>query len=456
MKKNLLLLLIMSLAFAAGAQKYFNPNSPYHRTGDTIDRTCPIYHIQWWPDTVVRDSHCVEPCRCVEYVGDNVLQYNYTRDSLRVVGLAAWITYVPHSDELVDEQEYLQLWEASGNSFDLKASVPITGLSNLQPHRTMYVPTNKAYQTSSTLDCVYDNIALDMYPFVEYYFDSAITVYDSFYVGTTWNSSIFQPYAGDEFYWFSMEAGLIPASLAVQLDWHCPLPNNPHWKIYSPIFDDQFPYVSRCSWSWVHTQYFMMVFPIIEEAKMDTTPPTCPIVMGQHVEQQMLDFAVFSWSGHEYFGSYEVAFGPSGTDPDSCQRFTTNDTSILLYMEEGVNYVVYVRGVCVFDTVGLWSSPRYMHIGMDITQDTVDLIRDVEQMSLVLSPNPTTGLVRASSTALIRHMAVYDMAGKRVFESDYPNPKEDCVADLSMLSPGTYVVVVRTDRGVATERLSVQ
>ena len=85
-----------------------------------------------------------------------------------------------------------------------------------------------------------------------------------------------------------------------------------------------------------------MIYPI-------AVPDTCHWVDGLRVVDWDCGKGVeLAWEADDQHIGWEVAYGPSGTSPDSCIIIQCDSTSVVLdsCLELGVHYVAYVRGVC--------------------------------------------------------------------------------------------------------------
>lgn len=79
-----------------------------------------------------------------------------------------------------------------------------------------------------------------------------------------------------------------------------------------------------------------------------------------------------------------------------------------------------------------------------------------QEMSIALSPNPTTGRVNISADERIKGVSVYDMAGKAIGRPRTNHSQStEMELDLSGLPNGTYVVKIETEKGTATRKVII-
>ena len=79
-----------------------------------------------------------------------------------------------------------------------------------------------------------------------------------------------------------------------------------------------------------------------------------------------------------------------------------------------------------------------------------------KSVSLRLVPNPARTEVKVEAGCAVREVVVTDMVGRTVLHRDCHDGELGITLDVSRLPQGCYAVRVGTDRGVLTEKLSVQ
>ena len=397
---------------------------------------------------------------------DDILQYNYTDNpaGMKVVGLSA--TIILNKTQLSPDAppEYLLLYEATPDSFILKAQVQWDETDTAgRPCPLLMLNQISCHNTSGRDGIIYVQLYLNN-PFYavkqfDYYFDKPIIVYDSFYVGGTCHS--------DE-YPFNNEPGPVSKSsyLTFRTTWEsydstCVLPAL--WKLYHY---HQFGDLPFNQWYWRPSNQFLLVLPIIEV--VDTSfanAPECPRVSGLFVRGSYTDTVTVQWDYDSLHPEYQLWYGPeadfetrNAIVPLRTNRWVFTDAS---YAD--VPMVVYVRTVChEYDTLRYseWSTPlRFTlhhqeqdtsgHGDIGVPEAGDDLSRFVQLM-----PNPASGSVLVNSSYVIRRVEAYDVRGEKVMDQSAEGRK--ATFDVSSWPKGAYVVLVRTPAGTAAKRLVVQ
>lgn len=81
-------------------------------------------------------------------------------------------------------------------------------------------------------------------------------------------------------------------------------------------------------------------------------------------------------------------------------------------------------------------------------------IDELEQVSVSAYPNPANSMATISAGSVIRNIEVVNSLGQKVYGLQNVN-SENYELNVSGLAQGLYFITVTTDRGIATERLSV-
>ena len=179
---------------------------------------------------------------------------------------------------------------------------------------------------------------------------------------------------------------------------------------------------------------------------------TCYEVTGLHYEPvgSAGTMAHVQWSldvGHDL---YEISYGPSGIQPGEGTVIQTTQSRIVLSpLDRNVQYDVYVRARCDFDTSqwSPWSDALQVHLatyGVD----------EVEPMPWSLTPNPAHGSATVRCEEGIRSVELLTLKGERILYQDIAG-KQTCTLDLAGLSKGIYIVQITTPQGTAARKLAV-
>ncbi len=266
-------------------------------------------------------------------------------------------------------------------------------------------------------------------PVTEIYFDSAVTVEDSFYVGFApihpnkdlffvyyqllWGNSSFCPFAGMAEY---------------DIETY-------RWR-YGPLNDNffMFPIIDSVGWSMYCDT---LVCPVVEELNVSAG----------------YGMAVCSWlgdtlSGH---GKWQLSYGPVGTEPEDGQVITTTALSrVLNGLEDTVEYVVYVRGYCtVCRKWGEWSEGKVFRL---LDSEGVPSAETECRVSVV--PNPSHGRVEVTSSCGLQRVTIYDAQGVQVQTQQVSG--NAAVVDLGGRPAGLYFVVVYTPAGTVCRKLVIE
>ena len=266
-------------------------------------------------------------------------------------------------------------------------------------------------------------------PVTEIYFDSAVTVEDSFYVG-------FAPIHPNKDLFF----------VYYQLLWgnssFCPFVGMAEYDIetyrwrYGPLNDNffMFPIIDSVGWSMYCDT---LVCPEVEELNVSAG----------------YGMAVCSWLGDTLSGhiQWQLSYGPAGTEPENGQVITTTALSrVLNGLDDTVEYVVYVRGYCgVCRKWGEWSEGKVFRL-----RGPEGVLTAESERSVRMVPNPSHGRVEVSSDCSMQRVTVYDAQGVQVLMQKISD--KTAVIDLSGRSAGLYFVTVYTTTGVVCRKLLLE
>ena len=151
----------------------------YHIEGDTIRGRCPIYHYEWfWDDGPAGTENNDSSIRSYD---QSLCYMRHTTDTvLRIVGIAFCFD-IGNINECGTDQ-YLRLFDATPSGPVELASIRWTDDYN-KGHAKRYMQLPWIY--TNNYQCGNFQRLNQIRPVLEYYFDSAITVTDSFYVGSS-------------------------------------------------------------------------------------------------------------------------------------------------------------------------------------------------------------------------------------------------------------------------------
>lgn len=458
--KKIFIILALAFSFATHAQ------SPKWGYGDTIlaqDNPDTSYFYQWWcQDWGPGRTHPELKLNFgLNGYGDALLQYNYTPDTVAIVGIALSVVS-EDSGRYVDYfrfQEYARLYDATPDSFPLKAEAFID-LS--APHRYMFF---EYYDSIDGFTCQVAHPTSRSVPIYECYFNKPVVVADSFYVGMTCNSqnALFGENVGipDWMVYFnilwSFDLGDLP----------CPhIPSQLH-RMYN------FPTIFGPTFYWDYTEdsWFLLVFPLLEPSR----EMKCPSITGfRLVNINDSHQPLLAWNSSTRHNTWEVSYGPQGIAPHEGTILTTDSpTALLDSIEPNRRYVAYVRAFCEFngeenytdwsDTVGIyyWLEPDTSQTDTTQTDTNThtrpEIISGPQQSDntfVGVLPNPATHFAQIMSSYALQGYDLVDMNGRTVKSGSLDG--HFTKIDISDCAKGLYILLVRTDNGTAAKRLVVE
>lgn len=455
MKRLICCIVFSILAFNANAQY---GDLYYHRVGDTIKQNPNNGYFEWWDwDAFYEGNHvlyvnpiAVHPVTLVKY---------YTPVPLKVVGLAASVYGVRSANPVwgadsiqTSRQEYLLLYEADSTGAHKIGELPYNLADR---HRYLNLKYHTFHSGTPDTCCHYSPYSYT-YPLYEYYFDSTITVYDSFYVGAS-------SYSANNF--FDMDS-IVPYYLLASTSVFAPemdcKGNEYAWDSF-PCRDEgmqllyaEFRTLDTTDTTWTYiTDYLHYVFyPIVE---MDTTQPpfdTCAEVSGV---QAMLngDCLTVSWDSWPHYNHLQLRYGPHMVPQSEWDTVAvTGSTYTLCGVDTTQDYYgISLRAYCALahDTTD-WSPVLWAP--MVQSTNAIDNAETELAASVRVSPNPSPGTVTVESRHLLQRIEVVNARGMLVYSE--PASGHRTTLDLAMLPAGSYIACIKTTAGTTCKRLVLQ
>ncbi len=438
MKKVLFILSFIAVAGSAIAQSGY-----YHQVGDTVRGKCPIYQYEqgWWPVlNAIGHTDSV-----IGTLGTFGYMKHTTNTPLKVIGVASTVARLDRTnmhedlDTSIDGTLYYVLCDATAGGLVELARVCWTDDYATHPKRYMELPRRGG---AASCDQMIDLTAV--VPLREYYFDSAITVTDSFYLGcattdptlTDFNSfSYIASHTWDYCtYAVSPDGTPNPSLKPCATDM-------PEFIYYdSSRLDNQWHYYTH--------KRFQLIFPIIEVDTFCVTPEE-PYLASRDslmVRVEWLDTTNLRW---------EVSRTAPGGDPDA-GLITPTAVPYIEYtdIDNDSTYNVYVRGYCetgIWEGWSDWSTPCLID---SIPTPPVG-ITAIENANFTLSPNPARGIVTLTCTESIQGcVEIINMQGKCFVKKALAGQQTEF--DVSALPTGTYLVRINTEKGTSTKKLSIE
>ena len=394
MKRIILLALLTLAAIAAHAQGEY-----YHQVGDTVRGKCPIYHYQnnWW--SILDESTHADSIITTAFRASGYMKHT-TNTPLRVIGVASTVarmytqTDSPYEDfdASIDGAMYYVLLDATDSGLVEKARVCWTDDYMTHPKRYMELPIMTGLCSS-----LEDHTAI--VSLREYYFDSVITVADSFYLGCVFPDGTasgledflyFATHGWDYCAYSSMEANGTFKDCAKDM---------PEFTYYDSSRLDN-------SWHYITSKKFQLIFPIIELDTLCVTPEEPQVAYRDNLTVRV------AWVDSSSTG-WEVSRTAPDGDPDA-GLITTTTVPYIEYTDINNDsiYHVYVRGYCengIWSGWSDWSTPCVI----DSLPTPTAGIYAVESAELTLYPNPATHQVIIESGETVSEAWLTDLTGRR-------------------------------------------
>ena len=407
----------------------------YHQVGDTVRGKCPIYHYEqnWWPTlNAIGHTDSLITTAVSEATG---YMKQTTNTPLKVIGIASTLARMnsqpptpPYEDldtNIEPAMDYI-LYDATASGLVEKARVCWTNDYMTHPKRYLELPMEMG-------SCSEMSDQTTIVSLREYYFDSAITVTDSFYVGCIIKPiSIYDgdPNAYETFvyaafhHWYFCSYGVQERNTDKDCAVHIP-----DFTYYDSLYDD-----------WVYTtrNRFQLIFPIIEVDTFCVTPdePQVADRDSLRVRVEWTDSSNLSW---------EVSRTAPGGDPNT-GSITPTTVPYIEYtdIDNDSAYHVYVRGYCeTLSSWSDWSTPCFIDsIPTPTTPPTPpEGITTIETADFTLSLNPTSMTVTVE-TNQPSTLTLTDATGHDCGQWKVGNGKT--TLDISSLPAGVYFVRLST------------
>ena len=398
-------------------------------------------------------------------------RFCYTDSALRVIGVAAAIYIAVYNGYSVFDHgdpyasfvtDYLRLYEVDSttNEMVLLASKPWTGTQPRYMLNTHYEEVRAPFPTTIKY----------AEPVFEVYFDSAITVHDSFYVSMTMFNNVWTESAFDvdvHLVTFSeVEYHIDETGHRVGTHPHPPYPGYIRRKQHrydEHNFSYNWPDITDTNWHVIskayaghdtasHTDWFkyLSIFPIIDTMhEVAPRPIVCPrptnlskVYIGQEV-------AVFSWTA-DGADRWQLSIADPGQAPDEGLLIDcTSDIKSVTGLDTGRCYVARVRSICADTVASDWSDSvqfctKAGEVGIGTVADSYTR----------LFPNPAHNSVTVTSAFRISRMELYTEAGTRVRDEEADGMSLSL--DLGGIPAGNYLIRIRTNHGNVVKKLVVK
>lgn len=296
-------------------------------------------------------------------------------------------------------------------------------------------------------------------PLTEYYLDSPVVVYDSFYVGLSDYSDDFPPFSGVLCHPYSIiHASYDHARNGCERDDDVPSQSgNTNCDLNWPTIHIGFSYYDLAivpARDTVYTNYnfIPLVFPIIQ---VDTTVPPeeyCPPVENLAVHNLGGGMVEVTWDAHpDHRYGYDVQVGFLGQPLSAwTTRYSERNFVQIPDLEVGRMYNIRVRAFCDAEEVDI---SDWCDVLMFAVEDSTEVGMEPSPLSqhTTVAPNPSTHSVTVSSDFVILSLDLYDAAGRHLWNQQVGRRSE--TLDLSSHSAGRYLLMVTTPQGTTPKAL---
>ena len=457
---------------------------------DTIhaDQRDPRYYYggnDWW------DYWCFHtPCVCPgleyntfrrQYIGPDlseIARYCFTDTTLKIIGIAAPVYVGPASfdpehpfvDTSLDHRkdEYFRIYQTDGYNM-IKLAEKTYDLNS--PSKIFCVAYDDYVIPGPPITHDYEEIFANLY---EVYFDSAVTVTDSFYVsGTNYNNfkvpdSVLVRY--DEYgkpiyrytenYYYRPTAYFMSRANAALLIRNIGIPEHTYFKSRTLSNDSVEDAALENSWRYVpECLMFFNIFPIIDTGHYTHTPSDssnsafCPTPNGLRVNY-LNDGSMSLFWNDVLSNGYELSLGREGSVPDDGNiSFHSTPFCTLENLDTSLWYVAWVRTLCDSGRVSDWSDSIRFKFQNDTSSHNNAFYHDNVDLFTSLNPNPSHGRVLVTSSFRINKVFLYNMKGDLLFSKKINSLSS--ILDVSTLPKGTYIMVINTIRGVTQKKLVI-
>ena len=448
----------------------------YHRVGDTVEWDTRIGYYSWWEWEyffqqnlqiyVSLGGNSTDWGGMWEYVFDSCiqLQYFYTPVPLKIIGVAASCvrgqveepTTYPDTNEA---NEYLFIYEAGpGDAF---TQVSATEWSPFDPKRYIHVWVH-IEDTHYDSCCVFDPHELYI-PISEYYFDSAIWVTDSFYVGGSYFGNMPPAYGGPSTrlltqYRAVSHLGEHPCDLDVQgpaVSYNQCTFNGVKRKKRSADLTHNISFTDN-GWTWFpHNPSAAIIYPIIE---VDTTVPpdwACDSVQNVQVTVSGTS-ATVTWDGFPNYSRTVLRYGMRNEPQAQWHEVDVTGSTLhtLTNLSPSSIYGVTLMAECeVSKKETPWSAPLLFYVPADTSGGGTEGVEGTTTLSRLtfLQPNPAREEVTVTSSFNLTAIDLWTADGVMVYHGERSG--HDTTVDVSWLPAGTYIVAIHTHNGTTHKRL---
>ena len=442
----------------------------YHRVGDTVYTRSEIGYYSWW-DFELMDS-LREPmdfyARSCLFHRPLVITPYFTTTPLKVVGIAGCLYDNSFSNHPAWRPEYFYLFDNGNNSPVFKNWAEVHYLDE-HAHRYLQLDISQHTRPYTYPDsCCNISSQTEVIKLYESYFDTAVTVTDTFYVGWSHNNytksgiSVSYYYVGTDRSSVNVPCNELDTFITNLIgESICFFP----WLDYYFCTDTGIIENPGGNYEWIHWKErgCPLIYPLIE---IDTTvPPTFLCEPVQNFQATVLDTGsgcvFFTWDDFLHYTYCEVQYYaiqqgfPSAVD-------TVVEGANMLHLcglDTMMTYYARIRAFCDTSKIETdwsnWVSFSFPHTDPPSPPDPpqgVDEPSVLDQFTHVL-PNPAADKVTVMSELGLRRIEVYNARGILVYSE--PVGYSQASIDLRGWPAGQYMMLIETRQGKTAKRLVV-
>ena len=463
--KTKFIILAALLAVAVGTQAQYG-SEYYHRTNDTVYNKSEIGFYNWWDFDYMLSlrlrTYITQPTQVGGWnTAVTAIPYS-TTTPLNIVGIAGCFWYTPYPNSPNPLPEYLYLFDAGveGPVYMDRSEIHF---SDSTPHRCLNVTSNYQGNTGNNDSCCYYDPRENYLDLYECYFDSGISVVDSFYIG--WSSNNYSQYHNPVL--------MNPVCVRLFPYGHTPcseLDTFPASEAFGICFFPYFDYIfctdngfdanpgGNYSWSRTNVRQFVLVYPLIQ---IDTTmPPSFMCDPVHNFQATVLDTGsgcvFFTWDDFYHYTYCEVQYYSieQGYNHAVTTTVTGNNMLHLCGLDSTYTYYARIRAYCDTSKIETawtdWVNFTFPHSDppQGIAQEPSILDRYTHLM-----PNPAADQVMVTSELGLRHIEVYNARGLLVYSE--PAGYSSHTIDLRGWPAGQYMMTIETPQGKTAKHLVV-
>ncbi len=464
MKSIKLTTFLALLAITIDAQAQYSADY-YHRVNDTVYTRSEIGYYSWWDFDLMmsmREQFSYGPGSL--YWRPLVITPYFTTMPLQVVGIAGCIRDLSLHGASMPEYFYLLDNGANGPTFLDSTQVHF---QEGDPHRYLHLPYNCTPYSYPWDSCCTDAFDTRVFNLYENYFDTPVTVTDTFYVGWSNNN-----YTRDNHAQVKVVFTEVKASES--------LPCNDMDTFYHDFYNGPcfFPWIDffYCNdtnaivnpggtYTWTHIQdrCFPLIYPLIE---IDTTvPPAFLCEPVQNLQATVLDTGsgcvFFSWDDFLHYTYCELQYYAPQNGIASTVDTIVSGSNILHLCGLDTMLAYYVRARAFCDTSKIetdwsnWVPFSFPHTDPPTPPEPPQGIAEPSVLDRFthLLPNPAADKVTVMSELGMLHIDIYNARGILVYSE--PVGYSSATIDLRGWPAGQYMMSIETRRGKTTKRLVV-